>query len=241
MANARQLDVSLPPFLSWGEFLRRFEWRQGEHVALIGPTGAGKTTLATNILPKQKYVTALATKPRDEVVSALRRQGYFLLREWRETRPDFHPDVYPRRILWPNSVGLVEANKQRKIFLPALHGMFREGGWTIFIDETTYFVDEQMLKLRAQYRDLLARGRSVGISVVSATQRPAYVPREMYDQSTHLFFWQDNDEANLDRLSSISYVNRNRIKEIIPRLPRHETLYVNTRTGIFARTQAVAA
>ena len=32
----------------WNSFLKTFDWKQGEHVAAIAPTGAGKTTLFKN-------------------------------------------------------------------------------------------------------------------------------------------------------------------------------------------------
>jgi hypothetical protein len=39
-----------PDRLSWSSFLSGFQWRQGEHVSLIGPTGTGKSTLAFGLV-----------------------------------------------------------------------------------------------------------------------------------------------------------------------------------------------
>jgi hypothetical protein len=98
-----------------------------------------------------------------------------------------------------------------------------------------------MINLRAAYRTMLAQARSNNISVVSATQRPAHVPREMYSQATHLFFWQDNDYADLKRLGEISYVNADQVKSWVSRLPFHEVLYINSRNGTMVRTSATAS
>src|SRR4030095_14179971 len=110
----RQRDLDLPPLLNWREFLQQFEWRQWEHVSLIGPTGAGKTTLANGILPLHPYTIVFATKKKDETVQTLLKRGYTLMSTWKGSRPDFHPDVYPRRILWPQARGLLDAPRQRK-------------------------------------------------------------------------------------------------------------------------------
>jgi hypothetical protein len=86
----------------------------------------------------------------------------------------------------------------------------------------------------------LLQGRALGLSLVAATQRPKFVPLEVYDQSTHLFFWRDNDENNLRRLAEINANNSRLLKFIIPNLERYQVLYVNTRTGDMARTRAPA-
>jgi hypothetical protein len=76
------------------------------------------------------------------------------------------------------------------------------------------------------------------ISLVVATQRPAFVPLEVYDQSQHLFFWRDNDERNLKRISGISWLNAAYVQALVASLERHEVLYINTPTGLMYRTTA---
>ncbi|MGY5106759.1 hypothetical protein, partial [Streptomyces sp. 900105245] len=77
----------------------------------------------------------------------------------------------------------------------------------------------------------LQQARSIGISLVVASQRPAWIPVEVFDQSTHLFFWRDNDERNLNRMAGIGWLSANTIREAIANLPQYHVLYVNTRTG----------
>jgi hypothetical protein len=57
----------------------------------------------------------------------------------------------------------------------------------------------------------------------------------MIDQSTHLFFWLDNDERNLKRLSGISWKSAKTVQGLIMNLDRYQVLYINTRTGEMAR------
>ena len=56
---------------AWGEEVRLGPpWQPGEHMALDGPTGEGKTTHAVGILSTRKYALALDPKGEDETLSA---------------------------------------------------------------------------------------------------------------------------------------------------------------------------
>jgi hypothetical protein len=220
----------------WEQFLPALPWRQGQHVALIGPTGCGKTTLLLNLLPKRKYVVLFGTKPRDATLNALVRQGYHKMQKWEP----LDADMYPRRILWPNAAQLREArNLQRREFTRALDAIYHEGSWCVAIDELWYVI--QSLGLREEIKQYLQQARSLGISLVCATQRPAFVPLEVYDQSEHLFFWRDNDERNLRRLSGISWLSAKAVMQAIAHLPLHDVLYINTRTGSMSITRTPKA
>lgn len=220
------------PRIPWDVFIRQeLQWKAGEHFALIGPTGQGKTTMLLNLLPLHPFVTVFVTKPRDEVMEALLYQGYVKLERWQS----LDPKQWPRRLLWPNATELDSIDKQKEVFHNAFRTIYREGGWTVAIDETWFVVNE--LKLGADIKLYLLQARSLGISLLCASQRPAYIPLEIYDQSTHLMFWRDNDETNLKRISGISWRSANLIRNIVANLDRYQVLYVNTRTGRMIRTR----
>lgn len=222
------------PRVPWDEFLSKyFRWEQGEHVALIGPTGQGKTTLLTNLLPLHPYVVVFATKPRDESMSRLiRHDNYYPVKEWQR----LDPKQYPRRVLWPDAGSLNSVTNQQEVFHDAFGRIYREGGWTVAIDELWYI--DNVLKLEMDVKLYLLQARALGISLLAATQRPAWVPLEIYDQSTHLFFWRDNDETNLRRLSGISFRSADLIRSVVSELEKFQVLYINTRTGQMFRTRA---
>lgn len=222
------------PRVPWDKFIsEHFRWEQGEHVALIGPTGQGKTTLLTNLLPLHPYVVVFATKPRDESMSRLiRHDKYYPVKEWQR----LDPKQYPRRVLWPDAGQLNSVNVQAEVFHDAFARIYREGGWTVAIDELWYI--DNVLKLEMDVKLYLLQARALGISLLAATQRPAWVPLEIYDQSTHLFFWRDNDETNLRRLSGISFRSADLIRFVVSELEKFQVLYINTRTGQMFRTRA---
>lgn len=224
------------PRVPWDVFLRdHLQFKAGEHFALIGPTGQGKTTMLLNLLPLHPYVTVFATKPRDETMTKLiASDGYLRMQRWHS----LDPRDYPRRVLWPDATQLDSVDKQKLVFHHAFDAIYREGGWTVVLDETWYMANQ--LKLGADIKLYLLQARALGISLVCATQRPAHIPLEIYDQSTHLMFWRDNDEANLRRLSGISWRSADLIRSIVSNLDRHQVLYINTREGRMVRTRCPA-
>jgi hypothetical protein len=157
--------------------------------------------------------------------------GYVRLDTWRE----LDPREYPKRVVWPDATRLDSVKEQRQIFHDAFDRVYREGHWTLAVDETWYVAN--ILKLGGDLKLILMQARSMKICLVVASQRPAMIPLEIYDQSTHLFFWRDNDETNLKRLSGISWRSANLVRSLIANLEPHQVLYVNTRTGFMCRTR----
>lgn len=232
------------PRMPWDKFVRNvFLPIPGEHVAIIGPTGQGKTVLQNNILPMFPFVAVFATKPVDISMNRLIDDGgYIKLAKWHA----LNPIDTPRRVIWPDASSIHSVDTQAKVFGDAFERIFRESGrpahtpvgWAIAIDEMWYMIN--VLKLERHVRMVLLQGRSIGISLIAATQRPAFVPLEIYDQSTHLFFFRDNDRRNLDRLSNINARDSALIKDVVSNLDTHQVLYINTRTGRMVRTHAPA-
>jgi hypothetical protein len=221
------------PRVPWDVFRERLVWKQSEHVALIGPNGSGKTNLLISLLPERDFVVFMATKPRDRTLEELIIDGeYDLYHEWL----DVPAAKSPRRILWPDARSMEADERQRKVFLDAFHAIYDEGNWCLAIDEGYYVATE--LKLSAQMRKYWTQVRSLDVSFVVGTQRPAWVPVEMYSESTHVFLWSMVEHEAVRRVSSLGRANVDLVREIIPQLEEHQFLYVNTRTGALYRSYA---
>ena len=237
---------TLAPVVPWDDFMTYvFDWRQSQHVALIGPTESGKSTLQYAILPKRKYVTFFATKPRDRTLDTFAQRGGFVrIEDWppRRGRGRFSRPVtaeeMPRRLLWPDATRMSPETMehQRQVFLRAFHDIYGSGGWCTVWDE--FWMMCSILGMEKEARIMLQQARSNDISFVIGAQRPSRIPLEVFDQTTHLFFWRDNDEANLKRMGGIGWMSANEIRAFVANLEPHQVLYINTRRGWMYRTTA---
>lgn len=236
---------SLAPIVQWDDFMSYvFDWKQNQHVGIIGPTEQGKTNLTYHILSLRKYVTYFAIKTRDETLDGFAQKGGF---ERIETWPPMKkgigrkrpltPDEMPKRLLWPDATSLNAEEQQKKVFEPALHDIYAQGGWCPVFDDYWYL--SNILKFEKETKKYLANARSNNIPMVICAQRPAGNRLvELFDQSTHLFFARDNDKSNLDRISGVGWLSADPIRAFVARLERYQFLYVNTRTGWMFRTTA---
>lgn len=209
----------------WDDFLEGWVWKQGEHITLLGPTWAGKTTLALELLPRRTWIVVFAVKRRDETLDPLLQDGYRIERKWPPDDPTFK-----KIILWPKMLKPEDQLKQRIVFRNALNDIYRRGGWTVYLDEVSYVADD--LRLRRHVRVLWQQARSMQATVVAGAQRPAYVPLEAYSQARHLFIFHGSDWHDLKRLGEIGGgMDRRAIANAIHGLDMYEFLYIDTRTG----------
>ena len=184
-------------------------WRQGEHVAVVGDTGTGKTYLMARLVRMRSHVIVLRTKPDD-----IKFPGFQTRR-----KAEAINHVYAERIL-------LTPTYERQAF-EAWHTMenvYKQGGWCLAIDELWYV--EQVLKLQTQVNRLLTQGRSKGITVVAGMQRPSQISRFVLSQITHLFSFRTEGRDTKTIADSTSY----RITEAIESIEGHDFVYYNRRT-----------
>lgn len=257
---APRLRSDLAPLLPPGAILRMDEFidhcyapEPGQHHALIGPNGCGKTTVGIRLLAKAHELhpstrgLVLAMKPDkgpksdgknatgDRTVAQLTRQyGGRIVRTWPPALLPFQREpafwsFWPRHVMRPD----VDRPAHTEAFREAILRCYGEGDWWVFADEA-YSLDEE-LGLEDELVTVLTKGRSMKCGAFMATQRPAHVTLSMYSESKHFFLYRMADARAYDRLSEIGgMVERKRTIEILSRLTKRQCLYLYPDEGVIA-------
>lgn len=227
-------ELQATPTVEWSEFYSWFirNWNQGEHLTAIGPTGWGKTTVLRKLLAVRTYIAVFAVKGEDDSMETMIDELH--LRQMKK----WNPDVSDRICLWPDIRGTGKGHRraQREVFEEALDSIYRMGGWCPVFDEVVYLSDT--LNLDDELKFLLNQGRSSHISVVAATQRPAFIPLAFYDMATHLFLWKFADARNVTRVAELTGDAAPIVRQELMTLPKYEFIYVNKDTGLRVRCTA---
>lgn len=209
-----------------------WDYSPGEHVSMLGPTGAGKTQLAYQLIAatatRDLPAVVLAMKPRDETVSKFsKRHRFRIVRDW-PPRPTFtHPGRQAGYVLWPTHSMDPDADDERHeaVFRRCLRRTYLDkGDWVVFADEVYSLCEE--LNLTKDLRRIWTKGRSMGAGLWGATQKPTHVPLWMYNQAHHLFLAYDPDEAAQKRFAEIGGVDPVMVRSIVARLPQYHWLYI---------------
>lgn len=216
------------PRPTWAEFLALFgkRWEQGEHVFINGQTGSGKTELTLQIMDirvnRGGHVVFFVTKPRDPIFSSPFSKGYKKVTK-------FDPRPGDRKLMLTAKRGDSTADvigNQQEVFADALDKTFKNGGWTLGVDETLWIANR--LKLGNKVGDASFMGRALGITVVAATQRPAHVPVIVPQSASHAFIGKTSRKGDLDTLAELGGDTRETKLAIASLRDQHDFLYVDT-------------
>ncbi|MDA8311031.1 MAG: hypothetical protein M0Z46_10555 [Actinomycetota bacterium] len=191
----------------WDDFAGWFdqEWKPGEHVSIVTPTGGGKTTLAVGLMELRRWVGVIAPKGVDDTLRALHLRR---LLNWpsdravtrlldddeeagRPSRYVFGKDVETYDRDWPGLVG---------VYRDALAGMFRMRGWTCYVDDLKLLCDMGLGPAATRW---LISARSRNLSFVSAFQFPRRVIRTALDEPSWIFASQTRDATVIDRTAEV--------------------------------------
>lgn len=212
------------PKVPWAQFQREFRWSPGEHVAIIAPTGAGKTHLERALLPLRRYVIFFGTKVDDTEYHRLMREGFKRIHSIDEVKP-WH-DKY---LLWPrfNRTIAEFEQRQRQVFMDALNYITKHGSWTLVMDEAKYMAEK--LGLKREITFAFEQLRSIKATIIAAAQRPTYIPLSMLTNATHVFLWKTGYRDDAKRLADIGAIDSKMVAEVATTLDKHEWIYIHTR------------
>ena len=219
-------------------FYADWEWKQGEHVTTIGPTGSGKTVLNRELLRRRAFVVVLGVKNRDrELYGPFQAEGYRLERKF-DAEPPADSEQW-RVLLVPQTDkhGTEGRQAKAKVFRSALNDIQDAGNWAVYLDDVAYVSDQ--LRLAPELEELWMLGRSEGVSVVASSQEPVNIPVMAYGMATHLFLFKNPDVYRARRMAELTGVNREVAQETIMRLPDHEFLYIDKSTTKMLRSTVI--
>lgn len=212
-----------PAFLrAWGRPNGRIE---AEHVAIIGPTGSGKSTVEAEVIVgraelRDTATAVIATKPADRTLTKL---GWPIISRW---PPKFGQNQV---ILWPRTTNPhTQAEYQKPIIKYALGEMWiPNSNRIVCFDEVAYI--EQELALKSTMTTYYREARALGISMVATTQRPRYVSRYLWSEASWIFAFRFYDMDDAKRVAEI--MGGRHWLDVLLNLRAHEFVLLRRVTG----------
>lgn len=209
--------------LPWPKFVRWFhgEWKRGQHLCCISPTGSGKTTMVGGILPLRRFVIAFDPKGGD---STLAQTGFKRLERWPPSRRDYRDmeEGKPyRRILGPANPRHDDMPRVAENYREALNTIFDEKRWTIFMPDLQLAVDPRIMNLRAELDRHLIAARDREVSVVTDFQGPSWVNPAASREATWVATSYTRDRDVVARISEILGRPRAEVMGVVSAIPTH--------------------
>lgn len=214
-----------------------FDYAAGEHVTFLGPTGSGKTTLASELIhtvaTKNLPALVLVIKPKDKTVSDLFLKGRGKYKKVTAWPPWFWDRDKAGFVLWPRHTFDPDKDdpllkKQMRAGILAGYankiGKKEAAGNILFCDEVWGLVD---LGLRRELTTVWTRARAMGCGLWAASQRPALIPLAAYSEPEHIFIHYSPDKAARDRYKEIGGVDPDSVAYITEHMSWHQFLYIN--------------
>jgi len=225
---------------AWGERVKLGPpWQPGEHMALDGPTGEGKTTHAVGILGQRKYVLALDPKGEDETLA---QSGYVRVRSiwqdsarWRITHRqdartwnDIHKRIDngldARVIVGGGSNSDAEDVALQKLMREAITYSRHSGGWTLYVDEFELLSSQRMFNEGPRIERMLITARRKKTSVVTTFQAPAWISQHATRQARRAVKWPTGDRNMIKKLAEAMGRDWRELGQAVDMLPPFHTL-----------------
>ena len=161
-----------------------------DRALFVGKTGSGKTTLARCLLAGRTYVAVL--DPKGNIA-------------W----PGYDRHTTFRALIKSRAPKLIYSPKWNELNDPDYWEAFFT--WIYKRKNTTVYVDEVFAVTQGQvipphYHACLTRGRELGISTWSATQRPKSIPQVLKSEAEHIYTFRlklDVDRVAIEQTTAL--------------------------------------
>ena len=229
--------------LSRDEFVSDYwDYRPGQHVAFIEPTGGGKTRLTYQLLKatmaQHPGLEVRVTIPKRKDTEAARWNGHLGLKEvsgwpppgkrpWEAPPPGYA--VWPHHIMGspeedPDEVLMRNRAHIEHVMKAAAQDSYQRGNIIHVADDI--YSQALIYNMNEFFSEMLTNGRSVGCGLWGANQKPSgtregAVNSFFYNSPSHLFLGADLDERNRERFGEIGGVDRRFVSDVLKHLQVH--------------------
>lgn len=182
-----------PPILTLTAMAEFVYPREGYHSAILGMTGSGKSTYGAWLLSRAPFHLKPAFVidfKHEKIFARLSRIREIGLHEKLPSDPGMYI-LRPR----PDEAYFGDDRHDVEKWLEKL---WTKGNAWLYIDEGYLMPD------RAWLRNVLAQGRSLGITVVATSQRPVDVPRSIFTESTYKTIFRLTDTRDIKRVEEFT-------------------------------------
>lgn len=168
-----------------------------DKIAIFGRTGSGKTTLSKHIqkaFPKKVIfdrVREYFPEPGDENYKIVESFESFAV----AIKAAMHLDRFKIIFRFP-----IEATNHDTVFNEALRVLYYVGNVTVVVDEVHNFATTHYLP--RYLKEILLTGRHRRVSLITTSQRPANVHKDLVSQCGHLFVGQVHERNDIKYLES---------------------------------------
>jgi hypothetical protein len=217
------------------EFLRDYwDYRRGQHVALIEPTGGGKTRLLYQLLGRAMEqnpgLDVRVTIPKRRDAGAAAWNAALGLREVGTWPPGPRFGAKPAGYaLWPRHLigtpgddpdkilAASRANIERQLKICA-QDSYQKGDCIHVADDI--YTQAVVHKMNPFFNEIWTMGGVMGCGLWGSEQKPTgtregAVSSFFYNSPKHLFLGQDADERNRDRFGEIGGVDRQYVSNVV--------------------------